>query len=139
MYKIKPLENVIRSIKILIIDDDSSFLDTTKVLLERLGHNVTFANGSRETVALMKEYYDVFNDVFDLIITEYSMPYMNGVEFAKIANGLLMDTPIILYTGKVDLIDKTQIYEAGIAAVISKTCKVSKLDQIIKSVVSAKS
>ena len=138
MHNIKPVKNVERIIKILFVDDDSSFLDSTKIMLERLGYIVTSANGSREAISLMREYHDVFNSAFDVIITDYAMPEINGIEFAKIAGGYLVDLPIILFTGHLDLIDEMEIAESGIAKVISKPCKISKLDSIIKEVTNKK-
>ena len=123
-----------RIIHILFVDDDTSMLGTTKLLLERFGYIVTSAQSGNEAVILIEKYHDVF----DAVITDYDMPGMNGIEFALIASKILVDTPIIMYTGRIDLIDKQQIAKAGIAEVVSKPCKIRDLDNIIKRILRVK-
>ena len=117
---------------ILLVDDDISLLDTVKKLLEIMGYIVISATGSREAIDLMNRYK------LDLVITDYSMPDMNGVEMVIEAKKILLGVPKILYTGRIDLIGEKQITEAGIDEVITKPCRISKLDSIIKKVVAEK-
>ena len=120
-----------RIIHILFVDDGSYLVGITKELLERLGYIITSVHNSIEAIELIREYHDVF----DVMITDYSMPGMNGIDLAIEANTLLADIPIILYTGKVELIDKEKITETGINEIVCKPCKINNLDTIIKNVI----
>ena len=122
MNSIKKDKNGDKSIHILLVDDDPLLLDTTKQFLEVLGYIVTSASGSSEAIALMKSF------IFDVLITDYSMPGMNGVELAMEANKLLAETPIILCTGKIASVEGNQRAEARIAAIVNKPCRMRDID-----------
>ncbi len=117
-----------RVIHILFVDDDSDLVALMESILERLGYIVTSAYNGIEAIELIEEYHDVF----DVVITDYSMPGMNGIELAKLAGKILNDTPIILYTGNLYMIDELQINEAKIVDVVVKPCKIQDLDTAIK-------
>ena len=121
-------------IHVLFVGDDSYFADITKTILERLGYIISSAYNSSEAIDLMIQYHDVF----DVMITDYSMPGMNGIELAKLATKIFIDTPIILYTGNFDMIDKQQISDSCVAEVVKKPCKIKDLDVIIKKVLDLK-
>lgn len=129
-----PSHKVDDIIHILFVDDDSYLVSITKTILERLGYIVTSAYNSSDAIKLMKQYHDVF----DVMITDYSMPGMNGIELAKLATKILVDTPIILYTGRSDLIDEQQISDICIAEVVKKPSKIRDLDVIIKKILDIK-
>ena len=120
------------SIHVLLVDDESSILGITQTLLERIGYIVQTAYSGKEAIDLIEEYHDVI----DVIIAENSMPGMNGIELALAAREFSSDTPIILFTGKIGAIDRSQFAEAGIAKTINKPCKIHKLDSIIKEIIS---
>ena len=134
MNRVDPERNKDRTIHILFVDDDTSLLGITRLLLERMGYIVTSANNGHKAITLVEEYHDVF----DVVITDYAMPGMNGIEFALLARKYLEDTPIILYSGRIDLIDEQHIAEAGITEVVEKPCKVRDLDIIIKRMIADK-
>jgi len=63
--------------KILLIDDSSEILEELILVMNILKHNCkSFAN-SHEAIAAYKK------EDFDVVITDYKMPLMNGVEVAK--------------------------------------------------------
>ena len=132
MDKDNPDKDKGNSTRILLVDDDILMLDTTKELLEVLGYIVTSATGSSEAIDLMKSIR------FDVVVTDYSMPGMNGVEMILKAKKILEGTPIILYTGWIDLITEKQITGAGIDEIVRKPCRIAKLDSIIKKVMAEK-
>ena len=132
MNKVNPVKNEERATHILLVDDDISLLDTIKKLLEVMGYIVISATGSREAIDLMKSCK------LDVVITDYSMPDMNGIEMVIEAKKILVGIPKILYTGRIDLIGEKQITEAGIDEVVTKPCRISKLDSIIKKVMTEK-
>jgi DNA-binding NarL/FixJ family response regulator len=56
----------------------------------------------------------------NLIVLDLSMPGMNGLDAARVINGLLPDVPIILFTLHSDRLVKEQARLVGITTVISK-------------------
>jgi len=60
--------------QILVIDDHEELLNTTKEILEDVGHNCSTALDGEAALKLFQE------DDFDLIITDVQMPRMGGIE-----------------------------------------------------------
>lgn len=119
---------------ILVVDDDPEMLEITVLLLNHQGYLVTPASSSKEAITKIKENPDGFN----ALLTDYSMPFINGIELAKFIKELSVDIPVILYTGKIDHIDETQIGQIGISEVAKKPCKIDELDSIIKRAINKK-
>jgi len=57
----------------------------------------------------------------DLIVTDLSMPIMNGLEEARLLKRLFPSVPIIIYTNHSDPFVEKEALSAGAAAVISKS------------------
>ena len=127
-------ETIDGNIHVLLVDDESAIVRVTQTLLEQIGYIVQSAYSGREAIDLIEEYHDVI----DVIIADYSMPGMNGIELALAAKTFSVDTPVILFTGKVESIDRSQFAEAGVATTINKPCKIHKLDSIIKEILAKK-
>ncbi len=115
---------------LLVVDDDPDVLEITTSLLKYLGYLVTVAKGSKEAITKITENPDIFDAVF----TDYSLPIINGVELSKMIKELSSNIPIILCSGKIDLIDERQIAAAGIAGIARKPYSMNELDSIIKRV-----
>ena len=64
---------------ILLVDDEASVGKYTQQVLERLGYSVTTMNSAVEALRLVEEG----DHHFQLLINEYSMPNMSGLELAK--------------------------------------------------------
>jgi DNA-binding NtrC family response regulator len=119
---------------ILVVDDDLGMLEVTALLLDRQGYMVTRAAGSSEALMILKEEHTLF----DLVLTDYNMPVVNGIDLAMSIRELSVDLPVILYTGKKDIINESLKERAKISAIASKPCTVNRLDEIIKDVISGK-
>nr|WP_244541321.1 response regulator [Rhizobium tibeticum] len=73
-------------------------------MLEDLGHVVTEANSGAAALALLEA-----GNVFDLMITDYSMPGMNGAELGQAARNLVPDLPILVASGYAELPPPVQV------------------------------
>lgn len=82
--------------KILLVDDNINGLTARKCVLEELGYDVTAV--SAPTKAL-----EEFNTRhFDLVITDYKMPKLNGLELIQRVRSIRPSIPIILISGFVE-------------------------------------
>jgi CheY-like chemotaxis protein len=77
----------------LVVDDTESVADFMRELLVMFEHNVEVCHGVDDALAR----YDAGK--FDLVITDYRMPGMNGVEFARALRQKSADQLILLITG----------------------------------------
>lgn len=86
------------SLRVLMVDDDALIAMSSVDMLEDLGHVVTEANSGAAALALLEAGH-----VFDLMITDYSMPGMNGAELGRAARELVPDLPILVASGYAEL------------------------------------
>ncbi|MFW5952937.1 MAG: response regulator [Candidatus Natronoplasma sp.] len=85
------------TIKVLVVDDDPSFLDQAKTFLERADRWLKIITALSAEEAL--ESYE--EEDFDAIVSDYQMPEMNGIEFLeKIREEKESDIPFIILTGR---------------------------------------
>ena len=65
--------------RILFVDDEKAMVDAIQPMIERLGYKVTARTSSVEGL----EAFRANPDRFDLVITDFTMPNMTGMELAK--------------------------------------------------------
>ncbi len=80
---------------ILLVDDDPAVCQHTEHVLKRLGYHVTTANSAEDALALVTNG----GPTFQLLITDYSMPGMSGLELTKQIALRSINLPVILMSG----------------------------------------
>ncbi|SDZ79886.1 PAS domain S-box-containing protein [Desulfuromusa kysingii] len=108
---------------ILVVDDEESISSLIKNMLERYGYQVTSTSSSSE--ALMIFARDP--GLFDLVITDYTMPQMNGIDLATELFKICPDLPILLCTGFSDINSTEKALEIGIKSCINKPMQADQL------------
>jgi CheY-like chemotaxis protein len=83
-----------RSLSILVVDDDPLVLMGTAAMLEDLGHQVIAAGSGAEAIAALDGGFDA-----ELVITDYAMPQMTGLELAWLLKERAPALPVILASG----------------------------------------
>ena len=98
-----------RRAKILIVDDDPDILDILKLTLDGENYDVIQAANGEDALKLVQAKSP------NLLILDYNMPRMNGKEVCqKVKKDLLLQhLPIIILTGKGEVVDKVQGIDAG--------------------------
>jgi CheY-like chemotaxis protein len=82
--------------RILIVDDNKMGLSARRSVLEAVGHNITTAACAADALGLFD------GTSFDLVVTDYKMPKMNGVELIAELRQRSPNLPIILISGFAD-------------------------------------
>lgn len=86
--------------KILIVDDNARIGKLTEEILSQVGgHETLFCNSAAS--ALSKIQYEF---IPDLVLTDLQMPVMNGLELTKILKEKMPNVPIVIITGRPDLV-----------------------------------
>lgn len=80
-------------LSVLHVDDEAFFLDVCRIHLGRHGIDATTAVSARAALDILEER------TFDVIVTDYQMPEIDGIEFLKILKGRKCTIPVILFTG----------------------------------------
>lgn len=107
--------------KVLVVDDDCTLRELLATYLERVGFEVRTAPDGRAGLNAFGECR------FDLILTDYRMPAMNGLEMAASIRRSDTVTPIILITGDSSILDPNVVAQAGITRMLSKPLDVHEL------------
>ncbi|MAZ48227.1 MAG: response regulator [Halobacteriovoraceae bacterium] len=80
--------------KILIIDDSNSIAMMVGQFIKELGHDSYHATDGRDAIDMIAQ-----EDNFDLILLDWNMPEMDGLEFLKYnQENSLTKTPIMMMT-----------------------------------------
>ncbi|MFO7749106.1 MAG: cache domain-containing protein [Desulfobacteraceae bacterium] len=116
---------------ILIVDDEESIVKWTKAILSKLGYTVTASTSSREALDLFKK--DPYG--FDLVLTDMTMPEMDGVQLSNKLVLLNPDIPIILCTGLGKELTSKKAAPSGIMATIMKPLIAGELASAVKNAI----
>ena len=98
--------------RILLVDDELPLTKTLRQILSRLNYQVVASNSAPEACALFRQ-----NPAqFDVVVTDLSMPEMNGLELARQIHACRPEIPVILASGfaaevTADRLDSSDIYE----------------------------
>jgi two-component system alkaline phosphatase synthesis response regulator PhoP len=99
--------------KILVVDDESSILQTLRFNLERSGYTVVTASDGRSAVAMAQREQP------DLVILDIMLPVLDGIEACKEIRKF-SSVPIIMLTAKDQEIDKVLALELGADDYVTK-------------------
>jgi PAS domain S-box-containing protein len=84
--------------EILLVDDSENLREITAATLREHGFLVSTAAGGAEALALLERE----PDRFDLIITDFAMPLVSGLDIIRFARSLRSDWPAIIISGYAD-------------------------------------
>lgn len=113
---------------ILLVEDDPDVRNVTVRLLELLNCRVVaVADASKAITKIVEKSND-----FDLVMTDYFMPDMDGIELTKNLKRIIPDLPVILCTGINNSTDDEIISESGITEILSKPYTKNDLDLSIR-------
>jgi DNA-binding response OmpR family regulator len=85
-------------LRILVVDNDPMVLDSMRAVLEADGHTVAVANGGQAGLETFKAALSGAAP-FSVVITDLSMPGMDGYQLAHAVKDLSRATSVILLTG----------------------------------------
>ncbi len=102
--------------RILFVDDDQMILSMGREILESYGYRVVTATNGRNAI----ETFEQDPNGFDALVTDYSMPEMNGHELIRKAMALRSDIPAILCSGYMEKVDGEDLGKLGHTAYMAK-------------------
>ena len=109
--------------RVLLVDDSPAVV---KALRQFFSHESDFdvcgqAENGRDAIEKAQELNP------DLIVSDLSMPIMNGLEETRLLKQLMPDLPVIIYTAYADPFIEKELRAAGASAVISKSAGITTL------------
>jgi len=118
-----PIPFVLGARHILYIDDDESLVFLVKRLMERRGCRISGFTDQREGLDALRA--DPAS--FDLVVTDYNMPGMSGLDVAREVRAIRADLPVAIASGFIDEALQTQANGAGVRELIFKASAVEDL------------
>ena len=83
---------------VLLVDDSRELREVTTASLQQMGFEVSAAAGGAEALAMIEKE----PDRFDIIVTDFAMPLVSGIDVIRFARNLRSGWPAIILTGYVD-------------------------------------
>ena len=97
----------VRECAIAVVDDDTRVLESLKDLLESAGHTVHLFNSAQ---ALLE--HAAFVEI-DCLISDIGLPAIDGFNLERLAHATRPELPVILVTGRIELIERRQTTGPG--------------------------
>jgi len=92
---------------VAVVDDDARVLESLEDLLESAGHTVHLF---RSAQALLED--EAFGRI-DCLISDIGMPTIDGFDLERLARAARPELPVILITGRLELIKGRQMTARG--------------------------
>ena len=115
---------------ILLAEDEVMLNDLLAELLESAGYYVLKVYNGNEVIKVLTEELKV-----DMVILDYNMPGLNGLECSEKIRSLNMDMPIILSSGSVSLNDEDRLRKKGVTGFLTKPYEFDTLLATIKKLI----
>jgi DNA-binding NtrC family response regulator len=113
--------------KILLIDDQPDILEVLTEILEILGHEaVAITSGFN----LDKKFQ---TGDFDIVITDYQMPDMTGIDIAKKVKTSYPSAKVYIISGYHQLLSDEKMKEYGICGLLNKPFDIEELKRIVNA------
>lgn len=115
---------------VLLVDDEPDILGSIKMLLERSkkGVKVVTAPSGTEALQMLREAH------FDLLISDFKMPVMDGIEFLAKARELRPELPRVMFTAHADAdLARRAFAEAFVHDFLPKTLAPKQLVEKVES------
>ena len=112
--------------KILVVDDDDSIRDVVSEMLCRLGYEVSSAESAESGLALF------LKNKFDLVITDFSMSGMDGIQLAYCIKEESPSTQVVLMTGHEKEVILSKIRDTAVDQALFKPFTLAQMDVTVQ-------
>jgi len=118
---------------ILIVDDNRDGLVVRRSLLEEVGYDVKIALSGEEGLKLFESHR------FDVVVTDYKMPRMDGIELIRRLRALNANARVVLLSGFVDPLGLTEDSTGADIVIAKSSHEPQQLVRAVKRLVSTRS
>ncbi|WP_425258275.1 PAS domain S-box protein [Rubrivivax sp. RP6-9] len=109
--------------RVLLVDDDEVVVLMAERLLQRAGYEVSSCGRSGDALARVA----ADPQAFDVVVTDFNMPEMSGLELASALHQLRPDLPLVLSSGLMSEALREQARQVGVRVVLKKENSVDEL------------
>ncbi len=113
--------------RVMLVDDETAITTAARVVLTRKGFEVEVFNDS----LLALEALEGDPEGVDLLVCDYTMPKLNGLDLARKVGALRPELPIIMATGVIDSDDMEKAHSEGIREILKKPFRMEVLLNVV--------
>jgi len=122
-----------RGERVLLVDDEPTLASMNKRRLESLGYVVTSDTEPERAL----ETFRSGPGEFDVVITDYLMPRLAGLDLAREVHNLRPGVPIVLLTGYMEELPEETIRAAGVRRLVNKPVTTAELGAALRAILDA--
>lgn len=112
-------------LKVLIVEDQQEVRSMLRNTLMGLGINQVFESGDgREALSFIDSAFDFVN----VIVCDWNMPKMSGVELLRQIRTVDPDVPFLMITGRTDIDSVVEAKSSGVSGYLSKPFSPQQLE-----------
>ena len=115
---------------VLVVDDEPAITLILDRLLSSLGYQVTCCSSGTDAL----EKFAADPELFDIVVTDQSMPRLSGAELLVRLRGLRADIPVVVMTGFSRQLSDSGSRQLGFSAMLSKPLSRERLAQTVRVV-----
>lgn len=115
--------------RILVLDDEENYADMLRTLLEQHSFLVDSVTDP------LRALESLHSTGYDLVISDFKMPAMDGADFLSKARELNPDLPIILVSGLMNTPELVKVANMGVTLVLEKPIDIQQFIQQVKQFV----
>ncbi|MGB5917890.1 response regulator [Arcobacter sp.] len=119
--------NNLKKLRFLFVEDEKDLLDIIAETLKKLEVNFLLAKNGQEGLDVLKEH----SSEVDIVVTDISMPVMNGLEMIKEAKILYPHLEIIIMTAHTEAKYKIEAESYGVKDYLLKPFDFIKFIELI--------
>ena len=112
---------------VLYIDDDPVMAAMVEGLLQRWGYRVTCLTDPLQARQRLREHAMAF----DVLVTDFNMPELSGLELAREAARLRPELPVIITSGYLSDALRAEVGQAGVRHVLQKEFTLEQLGPLV--------
>ncbi len=113
-------------LSVLVVDDESDVGVAVERQLSNLGHTAHYVSGGAEALEAAG------SGCYDLVLCDLVMPEMDGHAWLREANRIGVTTPIVMMSGKADIVDAVQAQREGSVDFLIKPFSRRQLERTIE-------
>lgn len=114
-------------IHILVVDDDKKINQTVCAWLNDCGFE------AKGVLSATEAYDEMYNQLYELIISDIMMPEVDGFEFARTVRKVNKRIPILFMSAKDDLPSKQKGFQLGIDDYMVKPIELAELEMRVRA------
>jgi CheY-like chemotaxis protein len=117
--------------RVLVLDDDAAMAQTAALILNRIGYEAQSETNPAKSIRR------ILDNEFELLLTDYRMPGLNGFQVAQILRTMGSMIPIVLHTGEEGTFDSDDLRLLGILGVIKKPLSMDEFNLVFARMIHA--